>query len=129
MAGFPSKEWELDCCRGGRSGAVLKGAGAIGRVDVVLPRGWDAEELRSETLKLEPIGKERRWEALPSSQHGSAGLVVGLEDEGPAKTAPSAAAEETVEKKHAPPAVAEPEAESQEEEPFPLLPYTPFAKG
>jgi len=123
MGGFPSKRWELDCCRGGHSGAVLKGAGAVGRIDIVLPRGWDASRLREETLKLRQAREPTNWEPLPQNEYESTARRAGI-----LAPPPSLAPPPNVDKE-VPRAVKEPEPESTEDEPFGLLPAYPFARG
>jgi len=121
MAGFPGKKWELDCCRGGRIGAVLKRAATVGRVDVVLPRGWDPARLRAETVRLVHPEATTGWDPLPATEFEEtarqAGIVsVEAKAAGSRKPSPSRAVP------------TEPDAGSDEES-FGLLPTFHFAKG
>lgn len=128
MAGFPEKRWDLDCCRGGASGAVLKGAGAIGRVDVVQPRGWSAQELREETSGLRASSDGGDWEPLPPAQLEATAPVAGLAEPVEARRSGTGARQD-VEATGEVPRAKEPENDLAEEEPFPLLPSIPFARG
>jgi len=122
MGGFPGKRWELDCCRGGRSGAVLKGAGAVGRIDIVLPRGWDSSRLREETLRLRPAGEPANWEPLPQKEYESTASRAGILAPQPGLAQPTGI------EKAATRGAKEPEPEPAEDEPFGLLPTYPFAE-
>jgi hypothetical protein len=123
MAGFPGKRWDLDCCRGGRSGAVLRGGAAGPRTDLVLPRGWDVRRLLEESSRPRASEGDETWSPIPAEECQAALSAAGIP--GPAEPAEARRPEND----RAPQRPANEPESSSDEESLGLLPTFHFAKG